>query len=671
MGIFTLNSKFDTQAKTRKYSSLFISQRESSNGYDMSVMYQSIKFVFLTTAICLASFRCYALGEESVDAVVYDETRDVYYLFKDQEYAKHKWNKSAINGYPRSIDGNWKGIPESWGNDAPDSVAYDSKRGVYYLFKGDEYTKHEWNSPSQTGYPKKIVGNWKGMPGSWGDGDLDAVIYDSERDVYYLFKGDEYTKHKWNNSPISGYPKKIVGNWKGMPSSWGNGDLDAVVYDSERDVYYLFKGEEYSKHKWAEVSHNGYPKKIDGNWKGVISLNGRTLNNVEELIDAADFWSRRAQVVQTNIEGFKSDYGARDTAGSHVQGIAYTANGRIVINHSLKENGCGVLAWSSPYVYERGNSITWSHECKFDNHHPSSMQASGNIIAASDNYDSGSGIAHQIRFFEVQANNSLTEHLDLNIPDKHNSVSFAYNPIDRHHYVITANPANQSYKYVDIYYSSKVDSNGVATGQPCSNLRSHCQFVRKQNCSPRAYVSSSGLSLIVQDNGMMYLLAQYSESVRPSDFIVATQIDVNNCSSKEISKFEKMGETQAAIKTSRPSFRWAGGAQVLNDSLYILWSGRNISKTNYEFAIYKVPGLEKNKAINRACESNSDCDNKACGRITATKNAAKQCCPSGNIKHYMGYDYCSQMPDGSRCWKDSMCMSGNCQGFGRGTCKKP
>jgi hypothetical protein len=77
--------------------------------------------------------------------------------------------------------------------------------------------------------------------------------------------------------------------------------------------------------------------------------------------------------------------------------------------------------------------------------------------------------------------------------------------------------------------------------------------------------------------------------------------------------------------------------------------------------------------VNDGCESNRQCLNGACGRETAADGAPLQCCPSGQIGQYAGYDYCTQMPGGSTCWSDAQCASGNCKGnwYGlrKGHCK--
>ena len=85
-------------------------------------------------------------------------------------------------------------------------------------------------------------------------------------------------------------------------------------------------------------------------------------------------------------------------------------------------------------------------------------------------------------------------------------------------------------------------------------------------------------------------------------------------------------------------------------------------------------GLKKGKCrgnlnVNDGCESNRQCLNKACGRETAADGAPTQCCPSGQIGQYAGFDYCTQMAEGSACWSDGQCANGFCEGNAGGTKK--
>lgn len=229
-----------------------------------------LKNLFILSFLLLSSF---AIGQTrwagNIDGITYDNNRDVYYVFNGTEYNKHQWNRSAQEGYPRKIKGNWRGWPASWGDGNVDAIAYDSKRDVYYLFKGDEYLKQKWGV---AGTVKKIKGNWSGWPDSWGTGNVSAVTYDEQRDVYYLFKGDKYVKHKWGGTyDRNVYPASIAGKWAGWSNGFNSNIFDAVTYDnSSRQVYYVFSNANklYGKHKWNKPEEAGYPKQIMYNWKG-------------------------------------------------------------------------------------------------------------------------------------------------------------------------------------------------------------------------------------------------------------------------------------------------------------------------------------------------------------------------------------------------------------------
>ena len=73
----------------------------------------------------------------------------------------------------------------------------------------------------------------------------------------------------------------------------------------------------------------------------------------------------------------------------------------------------------------------------------------------------------------------------------------------------------------------------------------------------------------------------------------------------------------------------------------------------------------------KTCSTDGQCKNNACGRKEAGADNLI-CCPSGNLIHYAGYDYCTEMPNGNSCWKDDMCSSNYCRGNDgggeKGTC---
>jgi hypothetical protein len=76
--------------------------------------------------------------------------------------------------------------------------------------------------------------------------------------------------------------------------------------------------------------------------------------------------------------------------------------------------------------------------------------------------------------------------------------------------------------------------------------------------------------------------------------------------------------------------------------------------------------------VGARCSYDDNCANGACGRETAADGAVTTCCSSGEITTYGGYDYCKNMSPGSVCWSDAMCASnycrGNASGFQKGVC---
>ena len=65
------------------------------------------------------------------------------------------------------------------------------------------------------GYPKPIAGNWPGMPADFNDG-VDAVLQRKDNGAIYMFKAGQYVRFSNVDAGVdAGYPKPIEGNWKG------------------------------------------------------------------------------------------------------------------------------------------------------------------------------------------------------------------------------------------------------------------------------------------------------------------------------------------------------------------------------------------------------------------------------------------------------------------------
>ncbi len=232
-----------------------------------------------------------------VDAALWSETNQKVYFFKGSEYIRVDPNNGweVDSGYPKSIEGNWPGFPDDF-TQGVDSVLWSDTNQKIYFFKDSEYIRvdpnNSWNVDS--GYPKPITGNWPGFPSDFANNGLDAALWSGTNNKIYFFQGENYIRtdpnNNWNVDP--GYPKiiarqrignrpdikqayqslGIASNWPGFPASFGQ-DLDASLWSQTNQKVYFFKGDQFIR---VDPNNNwemdpGYPKPITPSWPGFPS----------------------------------------------------------------------------------------------------------------------------------------------------------------------------------------------------------------------------------------------------------------------------------------------------------------------------------------------------------------------------------------------------------------
>lgn len=101
--------------------------------------------------------------ENGIDAAVYNGDGKAYFL-KGGEYLRHTFGSGMDSGYPKPIAGHWKNWPGSF-TGGVDAAAYLGD-GKAYFFKGLHYLKHTFGQGMASGYPKLIEDNWIGVPES-------------------------------------------------------------------------------------------------------------------------------------------------------------------------------------------------------------------------------------------------------------------------------------------------------------------------------------------------------------------------------------------------------------------------------------------------------------------------------------------------------------------------
>ncbi len=351
-------------------------------------------------------------------------------------------------------------------------------------------------------------------------------------------------------------------------------------------------------------------------------------------------------LVETQLEGFEEKYGDAVRNGDHIQGIAMTAGGQIVLSYSRqdpsKENCSGMLIYSSPFDPASPNrELDWDFYCETSNTdinnpptglgpeaHPSSLQASGNILAV--------GTHGGTRFYYLGPNGIEALHPNTAVrTGGRDSTGLTYNPVDRRFYLLNSDGSTAVGKNTirlcrsDQDISLRQANQAIFTDSDCININD-------------VYVSGQGANLIVQEDGTLFLVSTFSTRDLPDnllgfaddnteaiwgaygtrcaietlslpgygfrasfeDHIYISKLDFSNRTADLVRKRD-IRRTQA-VQTcvdKRPAFRFAGGvATIRNGALLGLWSGRQNPpllplNDSYEFAFQDLPQPIKSASV--------------------------------------------------------------------------
>ncbi|MFI6768479.1 hemopexin repeat-containing protein [Streptomyces sp. NPDC050355] len=165
----------------------------------------------------------------------------VYLFFDDGTY--HRYNAVTGSFEQGSLD-----VKENWGFDGSPGAFVWWGAGKGYAFTGGTYVRYDQFDDRIDGPPKPVAGNWPGLPDGSGGGanwqqGIDAAVNWGTGKLF-LFKGDSYVRYDITADRMdTGYPRKIAGNWPGL---FGQG-LDAAVYPGGRFAYF-FRGAFYQRY---------------------------------------------------------------------------------------------------------------------------------------------------------------------------------------------------------------------------------------------------------------------------------------------------------------------------------------------------------------------------------------------------------------------------------------
>ena len=153
-----------------------------------------------------------ATFNEGIDAALWRESNGKIYFFKGNQYVRLT-GSTVDPDYPKPIAGNWHGLPASF-NEGIDAALWRESNGKIYFFKGNQYVRLT-GATVDPDYPKSIAGNWSGLPAVFTAG-IDSALMRRSNGKIYFFKGNQYVRLT-GSSVDPDYPKPIAGNWLPFP----------------------------------------------------------------------------------------------------------------------------------------------------------------------------------------------------------------------------------------------------------------------------------------------------------------------------------------------------------------------------------------------------------------------------------------------------------------------
>ena len=202
-----------------------------------------------------------------IDAALWRADDGRIYLFSGDKYVRiTDIAAGPDDGYPRDIADGWPGLPTAF-QSGIDAALWLESNGKIYLFKGNQYVQiSDISKGVDLGYPKSIAGNWPGLPSTFNSG-IDAALWRESNGKIYFFKGSQYVRFSDVSEGVDpDYPRSIAGYWPGLPASFES-NLGAAMMNGENHKIYFFKGTRYVRHDDATNQTDAdYPRFINRNW---------------------------------------------------------------------------------------------------------------------------------------------------------------------------------------------------------------------------------------------------------------------------------------------------------------------------------------------------------------------------------------------------------------------
>lgn len=167
---------------------------------------------------------------------------------------------------------------------------------LLYIFRGTNYICYDLNTREQQPSGERNIQQSFNIPISIIDG---AFNYDDN--IIFFFRGMDCIKYEANKKNVkSGYPKKIILEWKGI---WASDISDVMRIN---DKTFFFRKTQYIRFDIGlNKADNGYPRSISEDWNGVWE----SIDGAEYLKQGKALFFKNNQVIQYDLDNDKSDEG--------------------------------------------------------------------------------------------------------------------------------------------------------------------------------------------------------------------------------------------------------------------------------------------------------------------------------------------------------------------------
>src|SRR5574337_607774 len=179
-----------------------------------------------------------------------------------------------------------------------------------FIFHSDTYLYHDLTAKEVDNSPKVIQTAFN-IPFSTIDA---ALRWDDE--TVFFFNGMDCLKYNlMTKSVVSGYPKKILFEWRGI---WPSDLSEAIRMDSK--VFFFRKTQCISYDVQLGKADTGYPKPIADEWRGVSD----SVDGAEYLGQDKILFLRGDQVIRYDVQHRHADAGYPIDVQAYVQGYSST-----------------------------------------------------------------------------------------------------------------------------------------------------------------------------------------------------------------------------------------------------------------------------------------------------------------------------------------------------------